>query len=153
MIAIVVRTSAWILLGLVVIAGAGLGYLRWKIHIHSSQYERMTAGFEALRFRRPLEISAAEWDHQLRWLHNLAGNCLCVDRYVPTRTLGQLADDLERRIAGEVDLRTVDWIWDEVARVSTIGPGYSERFRPTSTKARLRDGFEVAPSTVVERTW
>ena len=38
---------------------------------------------------------------------------------------------LERRLQGPTNVATIDWIWDEYARITKGGRGYGERFRPT----------------------
>lgn len=145
------KIGLWLLLGLVALGSAVLGYRVWERREHLRQFERVTSSIDHLRTRCPPKVSKKEWSYQTDWLRNLASNCLPLPRFVPTQALSRFADDLEKRFAGEVDLRTVDWIWDEVARISTVGPGYSERYRPTSTESRLREGFAVDPSTAIER--
>ena len=44
--------------------------------------------------------------------------------------LERFADELEHRIQGPVDLKTIDWIWDEFERISKYGTHYSDEWRP-----------------------
>jgi hypothetical protein len=42
----------------------------------------------------------------------------------------RLRDDLERKLAGKVDLETLDWIWDRLSESGPHGRRYVGRFRP-----------------------
>ena len=58
---------------------------------------------------------------------------LCRGRIPETRDRAELqrfADELEHRIHGPVDLKTIDWIWDEIERISKYGKKYSDDWRP-----------------------
>jgi hypothetical protein len=46
--------------------------------------------------------------------------------------------ELNRRLKGPVDLQTIDWIWDEMARLTPNGKTYSDSYRPT-TPERLKE--------------
>ena len=42
-------------------------------------------------------------------------------------------EELERRLQRLVTVATIDWIWDEYARITTGGRGYGERYRPSQS--------------------
>lgn len=43
--------------------------------------------------------------------------------------LQRFADELEHRLRGPVDLKIIDWIWDEFERISKYGKHYSDEWR------------------------
>jgi hypothetical protein len=63
--------------------------------------------------------------------------------------LHNLADELEQRLEGHVDMSTIDWIWDEIEAVSVYGKNYSEDYRPT-TPERLQAAKSMPPEIQVE---
>lgn len=85
----------------------------------------------------PQGITSGEWASCVFWTHNLHGNCGYYPAF-PTDRLRVFADELNSRMGGEVDLNTIDWIWDEYVKYAHGGQQYSIKYRPT-TPARLRE--------------
>jgi hypothetical protein len=57
------------------------------------------------------------------------------------RQFVRFADELEHRVQGGVGPETIDWIWDEIARLSKFGTTYSEKWRPVhGGRLEERDG-------------
>ena len=94
-------------------------------------------------------MNPRKWYNAIGWTHNALGNCLAVPEFSkgaePKTEFSQFADELERRVDGDVGPQTFDWIWDEVVRLSNYGKSYSDRFRPL-TGGQLKDpgNFEWA---------
>jgi hypothetical protein len=56
--------------------------------------------------------------------------------------------ELKQRLSGLVTLETIDWIWDEIVRLSRNGRSYSDNYRPTRPE-RLKE-FEGGASWGIE---
>jgi hypothetical protein len=53
-----------------------------------------------------------------------------------------LPDRFEKRLAGEVGMESIDWLWDELEVISKHGPRYCAHYRPT-TPERLAEADHV----------
>ena len=49
--------------------------------------------------------------------------------------------NLRKELSQPVTLNTVDWIWDEMARLTPTGRRYADRYRPT-TQQKLQEFTE-----------
>jgi Leucine-rich repeat (LRR) protein len=85
----------------------------------------------------PQGLTSGQWASCAYWTHALHANCGYYPAF-PTDRLRSFADELNTRLAGEVDIRTIDWIWDEYVHYARGGKQYSDKYRPT-TPARLRE--------------
>jgi hypothetical protein len=95
------------------------------------------AEFELLVGKRPPTITRKQWQHVVAWTLNAHANCMFT-RTIPQTDRDQFLTELRRRLQEPVDLTTVDWIWDELVRLTPNGGTYSDRYRPT-TPERLRE--------------
>ena len=48
---------------------------------------------------------------------------------------------LDEKLKNKIDMSTIDWIWDEISIISTIGQLYSDKYRPL-TPERLKEAEE-----------
>ena len=95
-------------------------------------YQRVSVTVESLAGRCPSGIAQQQWDNYVGWTQNAVGNCLTSPSYIRDEPrLHRFADELEKKLQGDVDVSTIDWIWDEIEQISTHGESYSEKFRPT----------------------
>jgi hypothetical protein len=56
--------------------------------------------------------------------------CFLLDAHDKEERFQHFADELEVRLRSPVDVETIDWIWDEIERLSNNGKRYSDDFRP-----------------------
>ena len=110
-------------------------YVTWikPIHDHQRWFFRVNASIKSLATRRPPGVDQERWTQAVLWTLNANGNCCAVAEFLKTRDRAELqrfADELEHRIHGPVDLKTIDWIWDEIERISKYGKKYSDDWRP-----------------------
>src|SRR5262249_22326902 len=100
---------------------------------HQRWFFRVDASIKNLATQTPPGVDQEQWTQAVLWTLNADGNCCAVADFLKTRDraeLQQFADELERRINGPVDPKTIDWIWDEFERISKYGKMYSDKFRP-----------------------
>ena len=121
---------------------AGLGLFGWQeAKVHYSQL--VTDDVRDLGSRRPAKLTKEQWEVLIFWTNNDVGNCLPYAGMLDTR---QFAQELHRRCAGPVDVHTIDWIWDEIARiVPRRGSYYSEQYRPTLPEHLKALGVDPLP--------
>jgi hypothetical protein len=82
---------------------------------------------DALRLRRPANLTPKQWESAVAWTSNLHGNSL-IRSQTDLPTIRRFRQQLEKKLAGDVDLQTIHWIWDEYAKVCPGGKDY-QRFR------------------------
>lgn len=110
------------------------------IHRYNQCNRRIRATFESLKPRRPDNLTRRQWAGVVGWTMNAGSNCLGYDLHWPNDSTGftdalnkleQFEKELNHRFAGPVDIETIDWIWDELARITKYGKRYSDNYRPT----------------------
>jgi hypothetical protein len=96
---------------------------------HKKWYINVEDHILLLADKRPPDVSPSRWAYYLHWTWQLHTNHGGYE-YFKRRERERFLRNLDRRLAGKVDVATIDWIWDEY--VKNAGAGYySERFRPT----------------------
>lgn len=105
---------------------------------HTRWFYAVRDRIESLKDRRPPEVGRAEWGYVVGWTLNAHGNCCSFRGSVKPADMWPFAEALDRRLRGRVGMDTIDWIWDEYVRISTVGPSYSRSYRPTAPE-RLKD--------------
>ena len=93
----------------------------WYCHVrpplsHAHVRDRVERSTDMLAKKYPQGITSGEWASCVFWTHNLHGNCGYYPVF-PTDRLRVFADELNTRMEGEVDINTIDWIWDEYVQV------------------------------------
>jgi hypothetical protein len=106
---------------------------------HKEFCDATRAELKTLAEKRPPDVTPRQWDEVVFWTLNLHANCIMSNMRMPRAERAKFLAELRERLSGPVDLKTIDWIWDEVVRLSPgCGKTYSERHRPT-TPERLRE--------------
>ncbi len=119
------------------LAGYGLYYRRMVMpRRHSHAIERL---IESLVDRRPAGTTRGQWGSAVAWTLNLHGNSLSYE--VDGPTIAAFEERLREKLAGDVDMQTIDWIWNEYANICPAGARY-QRF-----KAQMLDEIDkVGPN-------
>lgn len=78
------------------------------------------------------------------WTLNAHSNCITFSPNIPQAERDRFLANLQERLRGPVELTTIDWIWDELVRLTSYGKTYSDNWRPTLPE-RLRE-FEEGNS-------
>ena len=97
-------------------------YPRWQRHGASI--------VESLRSRRPTNVPANTWDDATAWAMTAYHNICFSAEHVPLESLKDFINDAEDKLAGPVDLNSVDWVWSRLAECSSSGEQYRDRFEP-----------------------
>jgi hypothetical protein len=121
-------------IGLCVLTAGALIWFRMTqpLQRHSEFYHRVRADLETLAKKRPPNVTRKQWEQIVGWTLNAHGNCLASQQNMPPEEMNRFEAELTQRLQGTVDLGTIDWIWDEIVRLTSSGRTYSDRWRPTS---------------------
>lgn len=78
-----------------------------------------------MQARRPPELTPLQWENAVGWTINLHSNSLLpFQADVPTMRAFEMR--LSKKLEGNVNLATIDWIWDEYARICPGGAEYQK---------------------------
>jgi len=89
-----------------------------------------------LKPSQPNPATAATWDCAHGWVFTAYCNVCSSPGKPGTAEMYRLRDDLDARLKGPHDLKTLRWIWDRLGETSPYGKQYTERYGP-----RFRDCF------------
>jgi hypothetical protein len=112
---------------------------------HQEWCQRVHGELRSLANKRPPELTREQWENVIAWTLNAHGNCLIPCWRIPSSERDRFEAELKRRLRERVDLQTIDWIWDEIVRMSPYGKTYSDDWRPTLPQ-RLKE-FEEGKQT------
>jgi hypothetical protein len=118
------------------------------IRLHSRFCQNVRTELESLAKRRPAELSKKQWQHVVGLTLNAHANCFVIQKDLPVEEMERFEAGLRSRLKGTVDLAIIDWIWDEIVRLTRNGKSYSESYRPTSP-AKLAE-FEASNESWIE---
>ena len=95
-------------------------------YFHTNRIELVVEG---MRDRKPADIDQELWGEACDWLCTANGNICYSPESMPTEIVKDLAWRFESRGEGEVDLNTVEWMWDQFAGTGPAGAHYARRHR------------------------
>lgn len=87
---------------------------------------------DSLVLRPPTDVAQEQWDVAVYWTHNLHCNSLLAFQ----SSLGEIRrfrDELATRVRSDVDMSTVDWIWERYAVLTRSGRDY-QKYRSVMRK-------------------
>lgn len=102
--------------------------------------------FESLAKKRPPTFTRKQWHQVVAWTLNAHGNCIASSPNIPQTQRDRFLAELREQLGKPVELATIDWIWDELVRLTSYGQRYSDNWRPTAPE-RLRE-FEEGNSSL-----
>ena len=127
----------WIAVAAVLVLAGGAAAF-WFLVIepnleHRQWSDRVRAELNSLADKRPADVPPGQWKFMVGWNLNLHGNWGVLHTWVDRDQKWPFLEELERRLQGPVTVATIDWIWDEYARITKGGRGYGERYWPTQS--------------------
>jgi hypothetical protein len=102
-------------------------------HEHRRWYNQVRVDLYALADKRPADVPPGQWEFMVGWTLHLHSNWGASHTWVDRDQMWPFLEELERRLQGPVSIGTIDWIWDEYARITKGGREYGERYRPTQS--------------------
>jgi hypothetical protein len=138
-----------LLVGAVGLLACGVVFWARVVRPHLRHFEfsqRTHAELKTLARKRPPELTRNQWHHIVARTLNAHRNTIPFCTKIPPDEMDRFESELQGRLAGPaVDLATIDWIWDELARLCpSYGPSYSDHWRPTS-REKLAEFEEQGP--------
>ncbi len=119
-----VLTTAFIVFALVAVR-------TWSFHRYFNEHDSIRDQLVQMRQnRRPENIDAVVWEVATTWTITAHGNVCFSPQEVTLSELKRLRADVEKRLAGHVDLTTTDWIWQRLGETGPHGQKYRQRFEP-----------------------
>ena len=92
--------------------------------IGRNQYAlRLEAHIDGLYAKKPSGLNRAQWQCMVDWTRNLHGNSLIAFQ-TSYRDITAFEARIKQRVSGRVDAGTIEWIWDEYAKVCPGGRNY-----------------------------
>jgi hypothetical protein len=128
-------------------------------YIHQSRrfyghVDRVVATIRSFHSRRPADVSDEQWTEAVEWTANVIYQDFFAPNSEELRGLERLSTELDERAKGEVDLGTLQWIWDECANTCGGPNSYGIRFRNVKlltedpiTDARLPEVWSLSRCT------
>jgi hypothetical protein len=101
-----------------------------------------------LRATRPYEVSPSVWECAHNWTITAYCNVCFSPGHVRTEEMYRLREDVRRKLEGEINLDTLEWIWDRLAQTGPHGKRYVERFRPRFQECFPKPAASVTPGMV-----
>jgi hypothetical protein len=117
---------------------AGYGYLERAIFQPRRQSDAIERRIRSLANRRPNDMSPRQWESAVAWTVNLHVNSLIMFQ-ADGEQIRKLDRRLVKKLAGDVNLDTIHWIWDEYAEICSGGASY-QRFRAQMEDEITRGG-------------
>ena len=100
---------------------------RWREH--NALTQRVVHRITTMKSRKPTGVPGAQWSQAVDWTANLIAQVYFSPIESDPDSLRQLAESLDERARGQVDLSTLQWIWDECEKAPRDGAEYAIRFR------------------------
>jgi hypothetical protein len=120
--------SLFVLLAVLGVMFAAYGWVHRRIVEPQQACEAVHKRLISLAGRRPKDMTPRQWESAVAWTSNLHGNSLMFAQ-ADGPTIRRFDQQLAKKLAGEVNMETIHWIWDEYAEICRGGANY-QRFRP-----------------------
>ena len=109
---------------------------------HHRVFDRMEMAISSLALYCPSDLTESQWAGCIGWTWQLNCNSASFP-FMATSDLQRILEEFEAKIVAGPNLATIDWLWDEYDRFSSID---YQRFRPTSAD-------NLAESVEHEKKW
>jgi hypothetical protein len=84
---------------------------------------------ESLSLSRPPNIPPGQWQEAVDSTSNVIGQIYFYPDHGGLESLKRLCKELDEKISGQVDLTTLQWVWNECEKAEGRGQVYAVRFR------------------------
>ena len=120
--------SLFVLLAVLSVVFAGYGWLNREYLEPHRRAGAVEQQIRLLAARRPKDMTPRQWESAVAWTLNLHGNSLMFAQ-ADGPTIRRFERQLAKKLAGDVNMETIHWIWDEYADICPGGASY-QRFKP-----------------------
>ena len=107
-----------------------LGLRIWQMISYSRQQRIGAELLGSLREQRPEGVSPTTWDHATGWAITAYHNVCFSEGHVTFDELVRFNHDTKLKLTENVDLQTIDWVWERLAKTGPHGQKYFDKFGP-----------------------
>ncbi len=119
--------SLFVMLTVLAVIFAGYGYFDRRVLEPSRQAQAVQTHIMSLITRRPEDMTPLQWESAVGWTINLHANSLIFWQADGMR-IHEFEQQFAQKLAGDVNMDTIHWIWDEYAAICPGGASY-QRYR------------------------
>ncbi len=125
-------TRRWLrwLLGLALLAACVVPAALWLVPqvVYARQRDAGHVLMAQLYLRRPPDVNPDEWDVAASWAGTAYCNVFFSPEHTPLKELKQFCMELEERLRGPIEFKTIDWVWERLGRTGQCGLHYRQRY-------------------------
>ncbi len=114
-----------------------------RINEYRTLSQNLAQSITDMKTQRPADVPQAQWDRATDWTSNIIAQVFFGLDEAELPGLRRLADEVAERRKSAVDLATLQWIWDEVARCDS---------QPESCAIRFRDARLLAKEPITDES-
>jgi hypothetical protein len=113
----------------------GATFLAWAVVeiVPRSRYgytaRRINDKICALADRRPANVDANRWEDSVAWASIASCNILFSEDHTPYESMAQFETDLDAKLKEDVDIDTLKWIGERLAKTGPTGARYFPKVR------------------------
>lgn len=130
------------------IALTPLGLRIYNIKKFNYYTDRIEKAIEQMAQKWPQQVKRETWDEACNWLLTANANICFSPEHVPMDKVILLSEKFESKVAGPVNLGTVEWMWDEFAAASPYGAEYADWYRAVYLEYLKRDQPDLLTDTM-----
>lgn len=120
---------AFALIGVLAIA-VPVGLRFWRLVSYARQQRIGAELIGALDERCPETVPKKTWDDATGWAITAYHNVCFSETHVTFDELVRFNHDARMKLAGNVDLHSIDWVWKRLAETGPHGQRYFDKFEP-----------------------
>jgi hypothetical protein len=127
------RVQSLVVIGVLAAVSLGIALLAfraWSLFVYAHERSEAYDLVAQLPERRPEKVDTEAWEVATSWAITAYANVCFSAEHVPIDELRRFRVDVEKRLAADVDLMTIDWIWQRLAETGSHGQQYRNRFEP-----------------------
>ena len=152
--------SRGLLWALIIVALAGIVFYQaslrpfmqyWDL-VHDVQNE-----LDSFHHQRPANVDASQWEDAVGWTSNILGNVSMMTCECDIDFLRRFQSSLNEKMDRGVNLETLKWMWDELAKAGPRAADYAYKYRPIHlmvaepiTDETLRDLWGIDSCRVID---
>jgi hypothetical protein len=99
-----------------------------------TEYDQVVGGTSnailALRHRVPRGVQSSHWTAAVELTATAHFNAFYLWQPPPIEEAYHLRDEIALKLGGSVDIQTLTWMWDQIARTGVDGKNITDRLRP-----------------------
>jgi len=118
-------------------------------------WQEASSKISSLSTRKPRNIPPDQWQRAVDWTANVVTQIYSVHTFDDPEEIRRLCNSLDQKIAGQVDLTTLQWVWEQCEDEEDDRHIYAIRFRDVSllTEGAITDDRLPELWSLNECTW